>query len=156
PGAPPEDLPGVAPGVTGQGEAGSRGSPSASGISMAGAPSGSASGGQSSGGAGTMAAEGDPQPRQRRPLRVPAPMEIVVVCGPTGVTIHPGGYQLSTKTLNVKNDVLARSLKTIVQQRQQVDPMIRPVPSIRFLVEARGGESYRAARRQTVLSGLDW
>jgi hypothetical protein len=83
-------------------------------------------------------------------------MEIVVACAPTGVTIHPGGYQLTTRTLKGKDEVLAKSLRTIVRQRQQVDPMIRPKPSIRFLVEPGGGDTYREARRQTVLSGIDW
>ena len=83
-------------------------------------------------------------------------MEVVVACGPEGVMIHPGGYQLSSRALKGKEEVLARSLKTIVRQRQQVDPLIRPRPTIRFLVEPGGGETYREARRQTFLSGFDW
>jgi hypothetical protein len=83
-------------------------------------------------------------------------MEIVVACGPNGVVIHPGGYSLSRKSLTGKDPVFTTSLKTIVRLRQQVDPMIRPRPTIRFLVEPGGGEIYREARRQTVLSGLDW
>ena len=47
-------------------------------------------------------------------------------------------------------------LRTIVQTRRQVDPAIHPRPSIRFLVEPGGGETYRDARRQTMMSGLNW
>lgn len=83
-------------------------------------------------------------------------MEIVVACRPNGVVIHPGGYSLSKKVLQGKDPVFVNSLKTIVRLRQQVDPMIRPIPSVKFLVESGGGETYREVRRQTVLSDLDW
>jgi hypothetical protein len=49
-----------------------------------------------------------------------------------------------------------QNLKTIVQARRQVDPMIHPHPSVRFLVEPGGSETYWDARRQTLLSGVDW
>jgi hypothetical protein len=89
-------------------------------------------------------------------LKIEVPMEIVVACSPTGVVIHPGGYQLTPRALKGKEEVLAKSLRSIVRLRQQVDPMIRPRPTIRYLVEPGGGENYREARRQTVLSGIDW
>lgn len=89
-------------------------------------------------------------------MRIEVPMEIVVACGPSGVVIHPGGYSISLKALKGKDPIFTTSLKTIVRLRQQVDPMIRPKPTIRFLVEPGGGETYRDARRVTVLSGIEW
>ena len=101
-----------------------------------------------------------PMPRSRsdlkKPLKIDVPFELMVACGPEGVVIHPGGYRLSAKALKGNDGLLLRDLKTIVQTRRQVDPTIHPIPSIRFLIEAKGGETYRDARRQTMLSGLDW
>jgi hypothetical protein len=92
-----------------------------------------------------------------RPLKIDAPLEIVVACGPTGVVLHPGGYRISKEVLTTgKEPLLARQLATIVRMRQQVDPLIRPVPSLRFLVEPEGYDTYREARRQTVMSGINW
>jgi hypothetical protein len=169
PGAPPEELPSFGSDGSGQGQgqgqgqqaSASNGSTSPTGSAAFGDPSGRAGGsaaGESgaTGEPGAMGAEGEPASPRQGPLRISVPMEIVVACGPSGVTIHPGGYQLSKKTLGGKDDVLARSLRTIVHRRQQVDPMIRPIPSIRFLVEPGGGDTYQAVRRQTVLSGIDW
>jgi hypothetical protein len=34
--------------------------------------------------------------------------------------------------------------------------MIHPIPSVRFLVEPGGIDTYREARRQTILSNVDW
>jgi hypothetical protein len=70
--------------------------------------------------------------------------------------IHPGGYHLSPKALKSKDGMLTKELKSVVRLRQQVDPMIRPRPSIRFLVEPGGNDTYWDARRQTLMSGLDW
>jgi hypothetical protein len=89
-------------------------------------------------------------------LKIDAPLEIVVACGPDGLVLHPGGYRISREVLKSKNTLLAKQLSTIVQLRQQVDPLIRPIPSIRFLVEPMGNDTYREARKQTVLSGVDW
>ncbi|HMB05414.1 MAG TPA: hypothetical protein VKP69_16965, partial [Isosphaeraceae bacterium] len=82
--------------------------------------------------------------------------EIVVACGPDGVVIHPGGYHLSPKALKSKDGMLTKELRSVVRLRQQVDLMIRPRPSIRFLVEPGGNDTYWDARRQTLMSGLDW
>ncbi len=89
-------------------------------------------------------------------MKIDVPMEIVVACASDGVVIYPGGYRLSPKVLKGKEAVLAKSLKGVVHLRQQVDPLIRPVPTVRFLVEPGGEGTYRDARRQTILSGLDW
>jgi hypothetical protein len=92
----------------------------------------------------------------KKPMTIEVPFEMVVACGPEGVVLHPGGYRLSSKALKGNDALLLRDLKSIVQARRQVDPTIRPRPSIRFLIEPGGAETYRDARRQTVLSGLDW
>jgi hypothetical protein len=102
------------------------------------------------------AAQPRPRSRQKLPLRVDVPFEIVVACGPEGVVIHPGGFQLSSKVLKSNHSLLLDQLKSIVQTRRQVDPMIHPVPSIRFLVEPGGSPTYWEARRQTMLSGMNW
>lgn len=122
-----------------------------------------ASGSSSSAAAGSGQPSADGMPAEESlvpptpgPLRIEVPMEIVIACRPSGVVIHPGGYQLTNRTLKGKDPMLAKSLRSIVRIRQQVDPMIRPRPSIRFLVEPGGGDTYREARRQTVLSGIDW
>jgi hypothetical protein len=93
---------------------------------------------------------------RRKPLSIDVPFEMVVACAADGVVIHPGGYRLSAKALKGQDALLLKHLKTIVQTRRQVDPLIHPVPSIRFLVEPGGSETYHDARRQTVLSGVDW
>ncbi|AGA30331.1 hypothetical protein [Singulisphaera acidiphila] len=174
PGAPPEES-ANAPGVAGQqggaqtggpGQSGGQGQSGGPGQSSGqpGGQSGGASGGSgtaASGSSGSVAGgrsggEGVPSPGSRDPLRIEVPMEIVVACGPSGVVIHPGGYSISLKALKGKDPIFTTSLKTIVRLRQQVDPMIRPKPTIRFLVEPGGGETYRDARRVTVLSGIEW
>lgn len=116
--------------------------------------------GSESGQSGAVA-DGKPVPRRRKrdsweTRKIDVPLEIVVSCGPDGVVIHPGGYRLSAKALEGKDEILVRSLKGVLRLRQQVDPMIRPKPSIRFLVEPGGEKIYALARRRTMLSGIDW
>ena len=82
-------------------------------------------------------------------------LPLVVACGPSGVTIHPGGYRLSSKTL-AQPGMLVRDLRTIVQNHALIDASIRPRPRLEFLVEPGGSQTYAEARRQTVLSGLPW
>ncbi len=99
-------------------------------------------------------------PRSRRdrngPMTIEVPFEMVVACRRDGVEIHPGGYKISTRALGGKDNLLMKNLKSVVQNRRQVDPTIHPRPSIRFLVEPGGEETYDTARRQTLMSGLDW
>jgi hypothetical protein len=106
--------------------------------------------------AGEMGKPGRKGSPDKQPLRIETPFEIVVACGSDGVVIHPGGYRISPRLLKGKNDILPKELKSVVRTRQLLDPMIRPRPSIRFLVEPGGEDTYLEARRQTVLSGLDW
>ncbi|MGE3820528.1 MAG: cell envelope integrity protein TolA [Isosphaeraceae bacterium] len=86
---------------------------------------------------------------------VEVPLDLVVACGPNGVTIHPGGYRISRATL-AREKRLARDLATIVLNYERIDPSIVPRPRLEFLIEPGGSETYGEARRQTVLSGMSW
>ena len=55
-----------------------------------------------------------------------------------------------------KDSLLAREIVAMVRKRAIVDPMIRPKPKIKFLVETNGGETFWAARRQLLFSLPDW
>ncbi len=88
--------------------------------------------------------------------RVEVPFDITVVCGPNGLILYPGGYRLSPKALATKDGMLVKELKGILEQRRQVDPLIIPRPSLKFLVERGGMKTYQDARRQTLLSGINW
>src|SRR5262249_20920888 len=79
------------------------------------------------------------------------------------VLLHPGGYRITTKALQEgggkgtnSESLLKRELRAMVRHRAQVDPMIRPRPSVKFLVETGGGNTFWTARRQLLFSGLDW
>jgi hypothetical protein len=91
---------------------------------------------------------------------IEVPFEIVVVCRGNDLLIHPGGYRLSAAALHqageTSDDLLAREIRTLVQRRAAVDPMIRQRPSIRFLVERDGAETFWTARRQLLFSLPDW
>ncbi len=50
----------------------------------------------------------------------------------------------------------ARELTAIVRRRAQVDPLIRPKPRIKFLVETGGGTTFWTAQQQLIFSNLDW
>jgi hypothetical protein len=86
---------------------------------------------------------------------IDVPLDLVVACGPGGVVVHPGGYRLTTAALK-KNGLLRRDLETIVRNHELTDPSVRPRPRIQFLIEPGGGDTYAEARRQTVLTGLNW
>jgi len=107
-------------------------------------------------GDGKQGARPPKRPKDKGPLTIDVPFEMVVACGPEGVVIHPGGFRLSSSVMKGNHALLPNHLKSIVQTRRQVDPRIHPIPSIRFLVEPGGSTSYWEARRQTMLSGVDW
>ena len=88
-------------------------------------------------------------------MHIEVPLELVVVCEPEGVVLHPGGYWLSLPTLK-KEKGLKADLETIVRNHALIDPTIKPRPRIQFLVEPGGDASYLEARKQTVLSGSNW
>jgi hypothetical protein len=102
-------------------------------------------------------------PPDRPSGSIEVPFEIVVVCRRYDVLLHPGGYRLTTQALREgggkgtnPESLLKRELCGVVRRRAQVDPMIRPKPSIKFLVETGGGTTFWIARRQLLFSGLDW
>ena len=89
---------------------------------------------------------------------IEVPFEIVVVCGPDGAVIHPGGYLLTSKSLETgkKESIVVRELLAVAQRRAESDPTIRPKPRVKFLVENGGSETFWAARKQILFSGLGW
>ena len=89
---------------------------------------------------------------------IDVPFEIVVVCRPDGAVIHPGGYLLTSKSLETgkKDNIVVRELLAVAQRRAESDPTIRPQPRVKFLVENGGSETFWAARKQILFSGLGW
>jgi hypothetical protein len=89
---------------------------------------------------------------------IEVPFEIVVVCEPEGLVIHPGGYRLTGAVLESrkKGGILVRELLAVAQQRAAADPTIRPQPRVKFLVESGGSPMFWAARKQILFSGLGW
>jgi hypothetical protein len=88
------------------------------------------------------------------------PFDIVVVCREHDILLHPGGYRLTAQALSEprgnKESLLARELKTMVRRRAVVDPLIRPRPSLKYLVESNGGATFWLARRQLLFALPDW
>jgi hypothetical protein len=83
-------------------------------------------------------------------------LELVVTCGPKGITIHPGGYRMSIPNLKIGDDYFIRELKAIVRRRQRSEPNVVWHPRLRFLIEPGGEETYKLVRRQTIFSGTGW
>jgi hypothetical protein len=99
----------------------------------------------------------------RQPGAIDVPFEIVVVCRRDDLLLHPGGYRITAQALQAgagKGDnpegLLHRELRAIVRRRAQVDPLIRPKPRVKFLVETAGGTTFWIARQQLTFSGPDW
>jgi hypothetical protein len=99
----------------------------------------------------------------RQPGMVTVPFEIVAVCRRDDVLLHPGGYQITAKALaegatrgNGADGLLQRELRAMVRRRAQADPLIRPKPRLKFLVETGGGTTFWTARKQLMFSNLDW
>ena len=74
--------------------------------------------------------------------------------------LHPGGYRLTTEVMQQqtpnKDGMLTREIVAMVRKRAIVDPLIRPKPKIKFLVETDGAETFWAARRQLLFALPDW
>ncbi len=95
--------------------------------------------------------------RLRAPLRIEVPMEIDRRLRVRAAWSFIRGYRISLKAARGRIRSSRPRSRPSVRLRQQVDPMIRPKPSIRFLVEPGGGERPTATRaRVTVLSGIEW
>jgi hypothetical protein len=90
---------------------------------------------------------------ERRPDQA---LELIVSCGPKGLTLQPGGYRVSATSLDEGKVSLPRVLRSIVNSSQGAQPNVTVRPEIHFLVEAGGQETYWKARRQTALAGLGW
>ncbi len=102
-----------------------------------------------------------PRPKPVLPSgAIEAPFQIVVVCRKDEVLLHPGSYRLTGDVLRTKvqgsDSMLAREIRAMVRNRAMVDPLIRQKPSLRFLVEAQGAETFALARRQLLFSLPDW
>ena len=80
--------------------------------------------------------------------------------------LHPGGYRLTTQVMQQqrpnKDGMLTREIVAMVRKRAIVDPLIRPKPKIKFLVETDGAGNvlgrpppapFRTARLAHVASG---
>ncbi len=98
-----------------------------------------------------------------QPGTIDVPFEIVVVCRRDDLILHPGGYRITAQALRAgaskgenTEGLLQRELRAIVRRRAQVDPLIRPKPRIKFLVETAGGTTFWTARQQLTFSGLEW
>jgi hypothetical protein len=101
------------------------------------------------------------RPLDRPSQSIEVPFEIVLVCRQDDVLIHPGGYTLSAEAIrrgrrDHGEGLLTRELRAIVRRRAQIDPLIRPRPSIKFLVETNGSSTFWTIQRQLLFSGLDW
>lgn len=99
----------------------------------------------------------------RQPGAIDVPFEIVVVCRRDDVLLHPGGYRITVQALKAgagkgdgSDSMLQRELRAIVRRRAQVDPLIRPKPQIKFLVEGGGSSTFWTARKQLTFSNLNW
>jgi hypothetical protein len=81
--------------------------------------------------------------------------DLILTCGPSGVTVQPGGYRVSLGALE-SGDLLVRRLRAIVagQERAGAEGTLRP--RLRFVVEPGGARAYGLARRRTTFADLDW
>lgn len=90
-------------------------------------------------------------------FRMERPLELVVACGPGGVTIQPGGYRLTAGSLEPGDGRLVEMLRGVVRRRElREPPTVELAPRLTFVVQPGGQETYWKARRQTILAGLGW
>jgi hypothetical protein len=102
-----------------------------------------------------------PRPKEQVPFgSIEVPLEIVVVCRRNDLLVHPGGYRLTKAALEEKrpgdDGLLVREIRAIVWKRAVVDPLVRPKPSIKLLVESNGGSTFAIARRQLFFAVPKW
>ncbi len=82
--------------------------------------------------------------------------EVVAVCGPRGVIIQPGGYRVTSDALRDRAGLFKKQIVGLVKARRAADPKVTVEPRVRFLIQPGGFATYRAARGQFLVSGLDW
>ncbi|QEH35523.1 hypothetical protein OJF2_40750 [Aquisphaera giovannonii] len=138
--------------------------PSMGGLVFGSSDAGQGSPGSSSGSPGKADGEPDFMPSAKgripegpsKPIEVP--FEITVACEPDGLVIHPGGYRITAGSIKDrrKDSLLVRQLLAVANQRAAADPLIRPKPRVKFLVEGNGSDTFWAARKQILFSGLGW
>jgi hypothetical protein len=81
---------------------------------------------------------------------------LVLACGPKGVAVQPGDYRVTKTTLGAKETLLVAQLRAIVREEETLHPG-RPLrPSIRYLIQPGGHETYTIARGQLDFSDLAW
>lgn len=87
----------------------------------------------------------------------------MVVCRRDDLLLHPGSYRITAQALRngagkdgSRDSLLKRELRMMVRRRAQVDPLIRPKPQLKFLVETGGGTTFWTARQQLLFSNLGW
>jgi hypothetical protein len=83
-------------------------------------------------------------------------LEMVIACGPGGVTVHPGGYRISPASLDADKGMLDKVLHGIVRNHQNKDPKSQWMPRLKYLVEPGGQMTYQKAREQTVTGASGW
>ena len=129
-------------------------------------PGGTASGGMPSNG---MPPSGSPPssppngtnrspslPEVSSPSIVDRRFEMVLVCGPRGVIVQPGGYRVTSEALGDRDGLLKKQMVALVKARRTADPKTIIEPRVKFLVQPGGDKTYWTARSQFLLSGLDW
>ena len=82
--------------------------------------------------------------------------EVVVVCNARGVIVQPGGYRVTSGALKDRDGLFKKQIVGLVKGKRMSEPDVIVEPKVRFLVQAGGYETYRTARSQFLLSGLDW
>lgn len=87
----------------------------------------------------------------------PRSLEFVLVCGPSGLTIHPGGLRLSRTLLSASGgDSWMENLWDRVRMMEREEPGISILPSVRFLVAPGGHDLYWSLRSHMMSEGLNW
>lgn len=82
-------------------------------------------------------------------------LDLSLDCGPSGLTIEPGGYRLSQEALK-SGDLLLGRLHTLARRWQTDADGTMRMPRLRFLVRPGGEQAFWLARRHTSFAGLDW
>lgn len=130
---------------------------SAAGIGLGMPPTGSPSSGSPTGSPSSGSGSRSPALPEPEPGRIiDRRFEIVVVCGPRGVIVQPGGYRVTADALKDRAGLLKKQMVALVKARRAADPKVILEPKVRLLVQAGGEKTYGAARSQILLSGLDW
>ncbi len=83
-------------------------------------------------------------------------LEIVIACGPRGAVVQPGSYRVPRASLGDGRGQLVGTVQAVVRNRQAAEPGLALRPTIRFLVEPGGSDTYRRARAEVFRAGLEW